>query len=66
MRKYLHGLCGQHVRVDEAHSSSNLTGSLVDVKGAFAVIDLGPSSAIVALSRITRILLPVHNFSEET
>ena len=66
MRKYLRGLCGQHVRVDETHSSSNLTGALVDVKGEFAVIDLGPSSAIVALSRITRILLPVHNFSEET
>jgi hypothetical protein len=66
MRKYLRGLCGQHVRVDENHSPSNLTGKLGEARGEFAVIDLGSSNAFVAVSRITRVLLPVHNFSEET
>jgi hypothetical protein len=66
MLKYLRGLAGQPVRLEVAHSSSaDLTGPLVDVRGEFAVIDLGSSVAFVELSRIMRVLLPVHNFSEQ-
>jgi len=66
MLKYLRGLSGQHVRLEATQSSStNLTGPLVNVRGEFAVIDLGSSFAYLELSRIKRVILPVHNFSEQ-
>jgi hypothetical protein len=64
MVKYLRGLVGQHVRLELQNASANLTGSLIDLRGAFGVFDLGTSLGLVELSSIKRIGVPVHNFSE--
>lgn len=64
MVKYLRGLVGQHVRLELQNASANQAGSLIDVRGAFGVFDLGTSLGLVELSSIKRIGVPVHNFSE--
>lgn len=64
MVKYLRGLVGQHVRLELQNASVNLTGSLVELRGAFGVFDMGTSLRFVELSGIKRISVPVHNFSE--
>ena len=64
MVKYLRGLVGQHVRLELPNASVNLTGSLVELRGAFGVFDMGTSLCFVELSGIRRISVPVHNFSE--
>ncbi len=64
MVKYLRGLVGQHVRLELQNASVNLTGSLVELRGAFGVFDMGTSLCFVELSGIKRISVPVHNFSE--
>jgi hypothetical protein len=64
LARYLRSLAGQHVQLEMHPSSSNLAGSLVDVKGDFALIDSGAATAFAQLSRIRRIRLPVNNFSE--
>ena len=64
LAKYLRALAGQHVQLELRPALTNVAGSLVDVKGDFALIDSGTATAFVELSRIRLIRLPVHNFSE--
>ena len=64
LAKYLRALAGQHVQLELRPALTNVAGSLVDVKGDFALIDSGTATACVELSRIRLIRLPVHNFSE--
>ncbi len=63
--KYLRALAGQHVQLELRPALTNVTGSLVDVRGDFVLIDSGTATALVELSRIRLIRLPVHNFSEK-
>ena len=65
LAKYLRPLAGQHVQLELDPALTNVAGSLVDVKGDFALIDSGTATAFVELSRIRLIRLPVHNFSEK-
>jgi hypothetical protein len=64
LAKYLRSLAGQNLQLETMPSSSNLAGALLDVRGEFALIDSGAATALVELSRIKRIGLPVNNFSE--
>jgi hypothetical protein len=64
LAKYLRRLAGQNLQLEMHSSSSNLAGSLLDVRGEFALIDSGAATAFAQLSRIRRIRLPVNNFSE--
>ena len=64
LAKYLRALAGQHLQLELRPALTNVAGSLVDVKGDFALIDSGTATAFVELSRIRLIRLPVHNFSE--
>ena len=64
LAKYLRPLAGQHLQLELDPALTNVAGSLVDVKGVFALIDSGTATAFVELSRIRLIRLPVHNFSE--
>lgn len=64
LAKYLRNLAGRHLQLEIMSSSVNIAGSLVDVRGDFALIDSGTATALVELSRIKRIGLPVGNFSE--
>ena len=65
LAKYLRALAGQHVQLELRPALTNVAGSLVDVKGDFALIDSGTATAFVELSKIRLIRLPVHNFSEK-
>ena len=65
LAKYLRALAGQHLQLELRPALTNVAGSLVDVKGDFALIDSGTATAFVELSRIRLIRLPVHNFSEK-
>ena len=64
LAKYLRSLAGQNLHLETMPSSSNISGSLLDVRGEFALIDSGAATAFIDLSRIKRIVLPVNNFSE--
>ena len=64
LAKYLRSLAGTHLQLETMPSSLNIAGSLVDVRGEFALIDSGAAIVFVELSRIKRIGLPVNNFSE--
>ncbi len=64
LANYLRSLAGQNLRLEMMPSSSNLAGSLLDVRGEFALIDSGAATAFAQLSRIRRIVLPVNNLSE--
>lgn len=64
LAKYLRSLSGTHLQLETVPSSLNIAGSLVDVRGEFALIDSGAAIVLVELSRIKRIGLPVNNFSE--
>ncbi len=64
LTKYLRDLAGRHLQLETLSSSVNIAGSLVDVRGDFALIDSGTATTFVELSRIKRIGLPVNNFSE--
>lgn len=64
LAKYLRALAGQHLQLELRPALTNVAGSLIDVKGDFALIDSGTATAFVELSRIRLIRLPVHNFSE--
>ena len=64
LAKYLRNLAGKHLQLEIMSSSVNIAGSLVDVRGDFALIDSGTATTFVELSRIKRIGLPVNNFSE--
>jgi hypothetical protein len=63
--KYLRGLAATHVELVADHSSTSLVGSLLGVRGNFAVIDLGSAVNLVEVSAIKRIVVPVHNFSAQ-
>ena len=63
LAKYLRRLTGQSVQLEMARAQ-NLAGTIRGVKGTFALIELGSAIAFVDTSSITRITLPVHNFSE--
>jgi len=64
LAKYLRALAGQHLQLELRPALTNVAGSLVDVKGDFALIDSGTATAFVELSKIRLIRLPVQNFSE--
>lgn len=64
LANYLRSLAGTHLQLETMPSSLNIAGSLVDVRGEFALIDSGAAIVFVELSRIKRIGLPVNNFSE--
>lgn len=63
MAKYLGRLTGQAVQLKMSHAQ-NLTGALVGVKGSFALIELVAATALVEITSIIQVTLPVHNFSE--
>ena len=65
LAKYLRALAGQHLQLELRPALTNVAGSLVDVKGDFALINSGTATAFVELSKIRLIRLPVHNFSEK-
>ena len=63
LAKYLRRLTGQSVRLQMARAQ-NLAGTIRGVKGAFALIELGSATALVDITSIIQVTLPVHNFSE--
>ena len=63
MAKYLGRLTGQAVQL-KMSQAQNLTGALVGFKGSFALIELGAATALVDITSIIQVTLPVHNFSE--
>jgi hypothetical protein len=65
LAKYLRALAGQHLQLELRPALTNVAGSLVDVKGDFALINSGTATAFVELSKIRLIRLPVHNLSEK-
>lgn len=64
LSKYLRELSGALVQVEINLEPSHFEGVLLEVKGSFALIDSVNSTNLVELSRLTRIRLPVNNFSE--
>jgi hypothetical protein len=64
LSKYLRELSGAIVQVEINLEPSHFEGVLLEVKGSFALIDSVNSTNLIELSRLTRIRLPVHNFSE--
>jgi hypothetical protein len=64
LSKYLRELSGALVQVEINLEPLHFEGLLLDVKGSFAIIDSVNSTNLIELSRLTRIRLPVNNFSE--